>query len=429
MMKLLETLQNIQQAHGYLPMEELKKLPWPTAEVVGTASFYSFFRFQLGAVEDHIENRYPCRNAGPLLTARQPYAFPALRAAEQAPESILPLLRAAELRGRGGAGFPVASKWELTKNTPSAEKYVVCNADEGEPGTGKDRAILSLRPETVVDGMAACAKTVGAAKGFLYLRAEYADLRAGIERSIRSAPLQGFDLQVRLGMGAYICGEETALLESLEGRRGEPRLKPPYPGAAGYDGCPTVINNVESFACAARIIAAGGHLDALTKLYTVCGCVSNPGVYEAPEGITAGQLVDMAGGLRDGLSLYAVQVGGGSGRILSPDALDMPMDCDGCRSRGASLGTGGLWCFSSPQSLFDHVVEMTEFYTEESCGCCVPCRAGLPMLAGLLRAEQPDWGRIEALARYIQAGSRCALGQAAVTPVLSWLEEWCDHEA
>lgn len=369
MMKLLETLQNIQQAHGYLPMEELKKLPWPTAEIVGTASFYSFFRFQPGAVEDHIENRYPCRNAGPLLTARQLYAFPALRAAEQAPESILPLLRAAELRGRGGA------------------------------------------------------------KGFLYLRAEYADLRAGIERSIRSAPLQGFDLQVRLGMGAYICGEETALLDSLEGRRGEPRLKPPYPGAAGYDGCPTVINNVESFACAARIIAAGGRLDALTKLYTVCGCVRNPGVYEAPEGITAGQLVDMAGGLRDGLSLYAVQVGGGSGRILSPDALDMPMDCDSCRSRGASLGTGGLWCFSSPQSLFDHVVEMTEFYTEESCGCCVPCRAGLPMLAGLLRAEQPDWGRIEALARYIQAGSRCALGQAAVTPVLSWLEEWCDHEA
>lgn len=284
MMKLLETLQNIQQAHGYLPMEELKKLPWPTAEIVGTASFYSFFRFQPGAVEDHIENRYPCRNTGPLLTARQPYAFPALRAAEQAPESILPLLRAAELRGRGGAGFPVASKWELTKNTPSAEKYVVCNADEGEPGTGKDRAILSLRPETVVDGMAACAKTVGAAKGFLYLRAEYADLRAGIERSIRSAPLQGFDLQVRLGMGAYICGEETALLESLEGRRGEPRLKPPYPGAAGYDGCPTVINNVESFACAARIIAAGGHLDALTKLYTVCGCVSNPGGVRGPGG-------------------------------------------------------------------------------------------------------------------------------------------------
>jgi NADH-quinone oxidoreductase subunit F len=436
-MRLIEELQNIQSANGYLPMDELKRLPYPIADVIGTASFYEFFRFEPGECESYIENIYPCQKKGALLSGEKPYGYNALKKAQEEPDSIIPLLKDVGLRGRGGAGFPTASKWELTKNLDTDEKYIVCNADEGEPGTGKDRVILTLQPEAVIDGMAACAAVSGAKHGFIYLRAEYSDLKESIESAIASAPLQDFDITVCVGMGAYVCGEETALLESLEDKRGEPRLKPPYPGVAGFNAKPTILNNVESFAYAAYVIANGekSFTDFGTdtscgyKLYTVCGCVKNPGVYETEAGVTVRELLKMAGGISDGKSLYAIQVGGGSGKIFSDAILDMPMDIDGCRSFGAGLGTGGLWFLSDDDEVFSHVVEMTEFYAKESCGTCVPCRTGLNMLVKLLHEDTLNISMIGELARHIQSSARCALGQAAVTPVLSYIESWCKNEA
>lgn len=359
-MDMMKTLQNIQAEHGYLPMDELKKLDSPLAATVGTASFYEFFRFEPSDEESHIQDLYPIRKSGPILSGEH---FGAAAAAAADPDAALNVLKTVALRGRGGAAFPVATKWELTRKTAAGEKFVICNADEGEPGTGKDRAILVANPGAVVDGMAACAAIVGAAHGIIYLRAEYADLKDGIEAAIANAGLANFSIRVHLGMGAYVCGEETALLESLEGRRGEPRLKPPYPGVAGYLGKPTVINNVESFAYAACVIGRGAHAFACAgsesccgyKVYTISGCVNAPGVYECEAGITVKALTELAGGVKDGKKIAAIQVGGGSGRLLKTDAIDMPLDPDGCRAYGTSLGTGAVYLIAEDECIKEHV--------------------------------------------------------------------------
>ncbi len=441
-MDILPRLQEIQERNGYLPQEELLALSRASGisreELVGTASFYSFLGFAPGEGKTHIENFYPCRRAGVLLTPARSGAWEALDKARREPETVLSLLEEAGLLGRSGGAFPVARKWRITAAESAERKIVVCNADEGEPGNGKDRALLEHNPEAVLEGMAVCGAAVGAKEGYLYLRGEYADLRPGLLEAISGAPLGEFRLELRMGSGAYICGEETALLSSLEGLRGEPRLKPPFPGTAGYRGCPTVVNNVETFACVPEILRRGAAAFRQIgdpaypgpKLYTVFGCVRFPGVYEMPSGVTAGELLEAAGGLAEGEELKAVLCGGGSGTLLGPDCLDMVMTPGGCSARGAVFGTASLRFIGAGEELPEIVRELTGFFARESCGMCVPCRVGLHRLEKRLSeleqsgCDPEEREELRGLAEHIRASARCGLGQAAVTPLLSMLKNF-----
>lgn len=427
-MSLLNKLQMIQERHGYLPKKELASLAkekgLSLAEVISRASFYEFFAFAPGESKEYIENLYPCRKAGILLNAPENYTWMALAKAKTAPDAVIPAIKEAGLLGRGGGGFPVWAKWQTTKDAESDVKYVVCNADEGEPGTGKDRVLIERSPKAVIEGMAICAIAVGAKKGYIYLRGEYADLKESLETEIKNAPLGDFEIEVCMGHGAYVCGEETALLNSIEGRRGETRLKPPYPGVAGLWGSPTVVNNVESFACVPFILEYGagnfrkrGTEDYPgTKLYTVCGKVKKPGVYEMEAGATVAQLLEAAGGESEALA--AVLVGGGSGELL----------CAG--SDAVVKGTGSARFIGGGENLITVVRELTEFFARESCGMCVPCRVGLKKLTQMLekaeggQAWPDDIEAMKELAEHIKANARCGLAQAAVSPVLSLIENF-----
>lgn len=434
-MSLLNKLQLLQDEYGYLPKEQLSDLAseegLTLAEMIGRASFYEFFKFSPGEDSGHIENLYPCRKAGILLTAQEAYSWAALCKAKSAPEVVIPELKTSGLLGRGGGGFPVWAKWETTKDTVSDIKYVICNADEGEPGTGKDRVLLERNPKAVIEGMAICATAVGAKKGIIYLRGEYADLGGALAKELQSAPLGEFEIEICIGQGAYVCGEETALINSIEGKRGETRLKPPYPGISGLQEKPTVVNNVETFACVPFILKFGaenfrkyGSDDYPgTKLYTVCGKVKNPGIYEMDAGVTVAELLSAAGGESE--TIQAVLTGGGSGCILRPDCFDMHMTPTGCAERGAVFGTGSIRFIGESEDLLSIAINLCEFYGKESCGMCVPCRVGLKQLKALLEKLQlgnafpEDFEEIRNLSEHIKSSARCGLGQAAVTPVLS----------
>ena len=421
-MSLLNKLQDIQSEHGYLPKYELMKLSveenLSLAEVIGTASFYEHFSFEKSE-ETYIENFYPCRRTGILLNAPENYTWTALKLASSAPETVIPALKDSGLSGRGGGEFPVWQKWQTTKAAVGETKYIVCNADEGEPGTGKDRVLIERTPKAIIEGMAVCAAAVGAKKGYIYLRGEYADLRADLEKEIAKAPLGDFEIEVFMGHGAYVCGEETALLNSIEGRRGETRLKPPYPGLAGLWGCPTVINNAETFANVPFIIEFGaanfrkrGTTDFPgTRLYTICGKVEKPGVYELEAGASAAELLETAGGGSE--NLKAVQLGGGSGEIVRSD------------SKAIVLGTGSVRFIGASESLITMTRELTEFYSRESCGICVPCRVGLKRLVQMLQKAEnghlwpDDVETIKELCEHIKLNARCGLAKAAVNPALS----------
>lgn len=427
-MSLLNKLEGIQKEYGYLPKDKLAALAkeenLSLAELIGTAGFYEFFTFEQGGDKAYIENLYPCRKAGILLNAPENYTWVALAKAQTAPDAVISAIKCAGLLGRGGGGFPVWAKWQTTKDAKSEIKYVVCNADEGEPGTGKDRALIERNPKAIIEGMAICAIAVGAKKGYIYLRGEYADLKESLETEIENAPLEDFSIKVYMGHGAYVCGEETALLNSLEGRRGETRLKPPYPGVAGLWGKPTVVNNVESFACVPFILEYGadnfrkrGTADYPgTKLYTVCGKVKKPGVYEMDAGAAIAELLEAAGGESE--KLTAVLVGGGSGELL-------PIESD-----AVVKGTGSARFIGGSENLIMAVRELTEFFAKESCGMCVPCRVGLKKLTQMLeKAERgqawpDDIEAMKELAEHIKANARCGLAQAAVTPALSLIENF-----
>jgi NADH-quinone oxidoreductase subunit F len=430
-MGMIQQLQEIQNEYGYLPVEAVEALDGSTAEHLGTASFYQFFKLEEGLAENHIERLFDCRRKGPLLDSANIRTKEVIEGALANPEGMISRLKEAKLCGRGGAGFPTGMKWETTAKIDAPQKYVVCNADEGEPDTGKDRILLEENPQGVITGIAACAAAVGADQAYIYLRGEYADVKEHLEETIQSLPLQqNLKLEVLLGMGAYVCGEETALLNSIEGKRGEPRLKPPFPGVAGLYGCPTVINNVETFACVAYILSNGA--DAFLekgdkgypglKLYTVAGDVEHPGVYEAVTGITVEELLVLAGGMKEHKNILAIQVGGGSGKLLFQEACAMRMTPEGCKEYGTSLGTGSVHFLAEGTDIKKYVKELTRFYAAESCGCCVPCRAGLWQLLEMLEDSESKQERIKALAEYVRDGARCALGAAAVTPLLSWLE-------
>lgn len=382
-------------------------------------------------------------------------------------------LNEAGLCGMGGAGFPTGRKWELVASAPlnppptdrrfirdefafTPQKYVICNADESEPGTFKDREILSQLPHLVVEGMILAGLTIGAERGIVFLRHEYEPelhaLEAELERA-RSLGVLGnnaagsgraFDIEIFVSPGGYILGEETALLECLEDKRGEPRNKPPYPGQQGLYGQPTLINNVETFALATAIIHHGADWwhaqgnDGFSGLKFVCisGDVEQPGVFEIPVGTTIAALIEMAGGMRDGKSLKAFLPGGASSNFLPASAADTPIDFEAIREAGGMLGTGAVIVFDETRDLFALATNLVEFFRNESCGKCVPCRIGTQRAVEVLDspgcesrpsldgAEGPLAEQLQSLNLTLEQTSICGLGQVALHPILSMLEQF-----
>ncbi len=395
----------------------------------------------------------PDRANNPLEVAFAKGSFPALKKALRlSPEMILHELEASKLRGRGGAGFPAGLKWRLVASQPQRPKYIICNADESEPLSFKDRVLLDLCPQLVLEGMAIVAYAVGAEAGYVYIRGEY---RTQVERllgaideaedcGLLGSRIEGtafsFPIHVHQGAGAYICGEETALLESLEGHRGEPRVRPPFPTERGYRGQPTVVSNVETLAVVPKIIARGAEWYCAlgnpnnpgTKLYTLLGEVNRRGLFEGPLGLTLRQIIDTFGeGIRDGTTFRFALTGGAAGTLVPPSLLDVPMDYDSA-SRGVALGSGGMLICDQSVSPLRMVRELVRFFELESCGKCTPCRIGThearKILDRMLEGEvlPGDRGRLADLADLLQETSLCGLGMSVSKPIQSALQHFPD---
>jgi [NiFe] hydrogenase diaphorase moiety large subunit len=379
------------------------------------------------------------RREGPVVLAPMTPGSALRKALAMSPVEVINDIKTSRLRGRGGAGFPTGMKWEFTRAAEGDSKCVICNADEGEPGTFKDRVILTENPDLVFEGMTIAGYAIGADLGILYLRAEYAYLRAFLEHVLqgrRDQHLLGrdilgrrgfrFDVRIQMGAGAYVCGEETALISSCEGLRGDPKNRPPFPAQKGYLGMPTTVNNVETFCCAARILdngpawfaQVGSRGSTGTKLLSVSGDCSGPGVYEVPFGIPLRELLAMAGGE----DAQAVQVGGPSGRLVGPKDFDRTICYD-------DLATGGsVMVFGSNRNLLKIVLKFLDFFVEESCGYCTPCRVGTSLMQQRLerilggRGQVGDLEYLQELGTTMKLTSRCGLGQTAANPVLSSLQ-------
>jgi len=379
------------------------------------------------------------RQAGEVVLSEMPCGAGLDRALAMSPKEVIRDLNTARLRGRGGAGFPTGLKWNFTRQADGEQKYVMCNADEGEPGTFKDRVLLTEKANMVFEGMAIGGYAIGADTGVLYLRGEYAYLRSFLESILaerRSKGLLGtnvcgkegfnFDIRIQMGAGAYICGEETALISSCEGMRGDPKNRPPFPAVKGYMGCPTTVNNVETFCCVARILEKspgwfaqfGSRNSPGTKLLSISGDCAKPGVYEVEFGV---KLIDilMLCGAEDTAS---VQVGGPSGQLVGKDDFQRTICYD-------DLATGGsLMIFNSKRSPLKIASKFMEFFIEESCGYCTPCRVGNVLLKQRLDAiiagkgQVGDLEYLERLGTSIKTASRCGLGQTSANPVLSTLK-------
>ncbi len=347
------------------------------------------------------------------------------------PELLLSELEASGLQGRGGAAFPAHVKWRAMCDQEGPDRYVVCNADEGEPGTFKDRDVLLRRPDLLLQGLALAAFTVQAREAIVYIRGEFKQERASLERALKEYGEHIADTPIRIvpGHGAYICGEETALLESMEGRRGIPRLKPPFPTEAGYRGKPTLVHNVETLACLPSIVERGGEwfhaqgrTEAGTKLYSVSGHVNHPGVYELPLGVTLDELVETAGGY-EGTPL-AFSPGGASSGFLPMDHRDVPLDYGSMARVGSMLGSAGVVVLNDTVDIAEATLWQAEFFEEESCGQCAPCRIGTRYLRQNLERylEQGDpdlLDHIEDVSWEMVEGSICGLGMVASEPLQS----------
>jgi len=363
------------------------------------------------------------------------------KALSMTPAEVIREVKTARLRGRGGAGFPTGMKWDFTRQAAGDRKAVICNADEGEPGTFKDRVIMTERADLLFEGMTIAGYAIGSDTGILYLRAEYAYLRAFLEDVLamrRNAGLLGknvagkegfdFDIRIQMGAGAYICGEETALISSCEGLRGDPKNRPPFPAQKGYQGCPTTINNVETFCCATRILENGAAWFSQwgspgspgTKLLSISGDCAKPGVYEVPFGILLRDMLGLCGAE----DAKAVQVGGPSGQLIGPEGYDRAICYD-------DLATGGsMIVFGQKRDILKPVRKFLEFFVEESCGYCTPCRVGNALLLKRLdkimagKGEPEDIDYLVELGETIKAASRCGLGQTSPNPVLSSIENF-----
>ncbi len=342
-------------------------------------------------------------------------------------ETMLARLEASGLRGLGGAGFPAARKWRLVRAQPG-QRHLVVNADEGEPGTFKDRHCLETDPRRVLEGMLLAARAIGAEACWIYLRDEYPHLRARLAREIAALGAVGPAIHLRRGAGAYICGEETALLESLEGRRGYPRHKPPYPGEAGLFGQPTLIHNVETLWFLPEILAsdeaAAEFARTRPRFYSVSGRVREPGVVLAPSGTTARELIARCGGMADGHRFAAYLPGGASGGILPARMADLPLDFGALEPHGCFVGSGAVIVLSDRDDLGEAARNLVRFFRDESCGQCTPCRVGTAKAARLLDAPHWDRALLRELAAAMADGSICGLGQAALNPVLSLLRHF-----
>ncbi len=369
-------------------------------------------------------------------------------------ESIIEQVKISALRGRGGAGFPTGLKWSFMPRNSVGQKYIVCNSDEGEPGTFKDRDIMRFNPHQLIEGMAIAGYTIGATKGYNYIRGEfwepYERFQGAIEEA-RAAGLLGknimgsgidFDIDIHLGAGAYICGEETALLESIEGKKGLPRFKPPFPASYGLYGRPTTINNTETFASIPMIMTKGGKWflelgkpnNGGTKLFSVSGHVNKPGNYEVSMGTPFSQLLEMAGGIRTGHKLKAVIPGGSSTPVLPGHIMmDLTMDYDSISRAGSMLGAGSVIIMDDSTCMVKALSRLSHFYFEESCGQCTPCREGTGWLSRVLHRIEHGHGRqedidlLDDVAAKIMGRTICALGDAAAMPVASFIKHFRDE--
>jgi len=364
------------------------------------------------------------------------------RAFEIGPGRVIEEVTASRLLGRGGAAFPTGRKWAAVAAQGAQPHYTVCNADESEPGTFKDRVLMEEEPYTIVEAMTIEGYATGSSKGFLYLRAEYPHSAARMAQALATARAAGylgedilgsgfsFDIEVRRGAGAYICGEETALLNSIEGQRGEPRNKPPFPVEVGLFGKPTAVNNIETLVNIPAIVADGGAAFAAigtedstgTKLFCLSGAVERPGVYEVVFGATLGELLTLAGGVAGGRALQAVLLGGAAGAFVGPAALDMPLTFEAARAAGATLGSGAVIVFDETADLIGALGRIAAFFRDESCGQCVPCRVGTvrqeELLARLVTGRPngttaAELSLLADLGRGMRDASICGLGQAA----------------
>jgi len=374
------------------------------------------------------------------------------------PGEVIAAIKRSGLRGRGGAGFPTGTKWDLVAAAPGTPKYVICNADEGDPGAFMDRAILEGDPHSILEGMAIAAYAVGASHGYVYVRAEYPLAIRRLQTALAQARKLGllgpsvfetdfsFDIDIRIGAGAFVCGEETALIASIEGRRGEPRPRPPYPATDGLWGQPTLINNVETYANVRHILlhgpeayaAVGTEKSKGTKVFALAGKIRNTGLVEVPMGITLRELVfDIGGGVPAGREFKAVQIGGPSGGCLPASLLDVPLEYDSLAQYGAIMGSGGVIILDDAACMVNMARFFLEFTADESCGKCVPCRVGTQMMLRILdqivagEGAEDDLVRLAEIGEMMRSASLCGLGQTAPNPVLSTLryfpEEYLAH--
>jgi len=427
----------------------------PDGRAVANAVDMDFFRRQKKIV---------LRNCGQIdpqriedYIARDGYQALAKTLTENSPETVIETMRASGLRGRGGAGFPTWRKWKFTREAPGQQKYVVCNADEGDPGAFMDRSVLEGDPHSVIEGMVIAGHTVGAQMGYVYVRAEYPlaverlkiALAQARERGLLGQRILGtpfdFDVEIRMGSGAFVCGEETALLTSIEGNRGEPRPRPPFPAVQGLWGKPTVLNNVETYANVSAIILNGGAWYAAhgterskgTKVFALAGAIKNSGLVEVPVGMSLGDLIYDVGGGIPGKEFKAAQIGGPSGGCIPKQHLNVPLDYESLSELGAIMGSGGLVIMDEDSCMVDVARFFLEFVVEESCGKCVPCRVGTKRMLEILnricegRGEEADVERLIDLGEMIKDTSLCGLGQTASNPVLSTIrhfgQEYVEH--
>jgi len=381
--------------------------------------------------------------------ARDGY-FALVKALQMKPEEIIDEIKNSGLRGRGGAGFPTGLKWEFTFKTPADQKYIVCNADEGEPGTYKDRLIMEGDPHSVIEAMVIAGYAVGATKGYIYIRGEYYGSVENLRKAIKDAYEYGFlgsnilnsnfsfDLYIRLGAGAYVCGEETALLESLEGHAGRPRLKPPYPPQSGLFEKPTVINNVETLANIPPIILKGAdwfksmgtESSPGTKVFCFAGNLSNRGIVELPMGVKVKDLLALSGGVAGGNTLKMVQTGGIAGTFISTDKFEVPLDYDSFAKYGASLGSGVILGVNDKHCVVDIALNVMKFFKHESCGKCTPCREGTKIAVAILEkmskfeGTENDLEELIEIANVAKNTALCGLGQSFSVPLLSLIENF-----
>ncbi len=383
--------------------------------------------------------------------ARDGYAALEKVLSSMTPEDVINELKIAGLRGRGGAGFPTWRKWEFSRGPKADQKYVVCNADEGDPGAYMDRSTIEGDPHSVIEAMAICGRTIGASKGFVYIRAEYPLAIERLKIALQQAREYGllgqnilgtdfsFDIEIRLGAGAFVCGEETALLQSIEGNRGMPIPRPPFPAVKGLWGKPTVINNVETWANIPVILTKGGAWFAKigtetskgTKVFALTGKVKNSGLVEVPMGTTLREIIfDIGGGIKGGKAFKGAQTGGPSGGIITPEYLDTPIDYESLTSLGSMMGSGGLIVMDEDDCVVDVSRFYMEFCVDESCGKCSPCRIGTNQMHAILvkitkgQGTMEDLEKLEKIGAAMKRAALCGLGQTAPNPTLSTIKRF-----